>query len=153
MSVAPQAYLKTKVLTASPAELRLLLLDGALRFAEQTRSGYEARELEKALEGTTKCQAILTELMCSLRPNHNPQLCEKLSALYTYMYKRMVEASMSKSAEIVQEVIGLLQYDRETWTLLMKELSTTGAAAASSQSDPARTADGSTTPARFSVSG
>ncbi len=152
MSVAPQAYLKTKVLTASPAELRLLLLDGALRFAEQTRAGYEARDFEKALDGTTKCQAILTELMCSLRPDHNPQLCEKLSALYTYMYKRMVEASMAKSAEIVQEVLGLLQYDRETWTLLMKELSQT-AQAGSGQTDPSRAADPTAPQARISVSG
>jgi flagellar secretion chaperone FliS len=149
MSAAPQAYLRTKVLTASPAELRLLLLDGAIRFAEQTKGGYETRDLERALDGTTKCQAILTELMCSLRPEHNPDLCDKLSALYTYMYKRLVEASLSKDAEIVAEVIGLLQYDRETWSMLMKELvangggapqtpDSTGAAplAPSSQADP-----------------
>jgi flagellar protein FliS len=149
MSAAPQAYLRTKVLTASPAELRLLLLDGAIRFAEQTKGGYESRDLERALDGTTKCQAILTELMCSLRPEHNPELCDKLAALYTYMYKRMVEASLSKSADIVAEVIGLLQYDRETWSMLMKELVANGTtpptpsqtmsstvAATSSPSDP-----------------
>lgn len=151
MSVAPQAYLRTKVLTASPAELRLLLLDGAIRFAEQTKSGYEARDFEKGLDGTTKCQAILTELMCSLRHDHNPQLCEKLSALYTYMYKRMVEASLSKSAEAVQEVIGLLQYDRETWSMLMKELAAKSAAA-SGQPD-AVGGDANRSPARISVKG
>lgn len=124
MPVAPSnAYLKTKVVTASPAELRLMLLDGAIRFAEQARAGYEQRNLESALEGTTKCQAILTELMCSLRPERNAELCNRLAALYTFMYRRMVEASMSKSAEIAQEVIGLLQYDRETWGLLMEQMS------------------------------
>ena len=37
MTNGSQAYLKTKVLTASPAELRLMLIDGAIRFSEQAR--------------------------------------------------------------------------------------------------------------------
>ena len=104
----------------------MLLIDGAIRFAEQTRRGYETRDLETALEGTTKCQAILTELICSLRPEMNAELCKRLAALYTFMFKRMVEASISKSAEIVQEVLGLLQYERETWGLLMQQLGSGG---------------------------
>ena len=60
-SHGPQAYLKTKVLTASPAELRLMLLDGAIRFSEQTRRGYESKDFESAFDGTTKAQAILLE--------------------------------------------------------------------------------------------
>ena len=34
-AVASQEYLKTKVLTASPEMLTLMLWDGAIRFAEQ----------------------------------------------------------------------------------------------------------------------
>ena len=127
MSAAPsQAYLRTKVLTASPAELRLLLIDGALRFAETARRGYEEKNFEASYEGTSKCQAILTELMCSLRPEQAPDLCGKLSALYTYLYKRLLEASMEKSPAIVEEVIGLLKYERETWVLLMDDLAKSG---------------------------
>ncbi len=127
MTVAPsQAYLRTKVLTASPAELRLLLLDGALRFAENAKRGYEERNFELSYDGTTKCQAILTELMCSLRPERNPELCTKLSALYTFMYTRVVDASLKKDPKIIEEVIGLLQYDRETWVLLMEEIAKNG---------------------------
>lgn len=139
MPAAPSlSYLKTKVATSSPAELRMLLLDGAIRFAEHARAGYERKDFEAAFDGTTKCQGILTELMCSLRPERNADLCGKLSALYTFMYRRMVEASMSKDAAIVEEVIGLLQYERETWQLLMQQLasqSTASLAGASSQPD------------------
>ncbi|MAB72130.1 MAG: hypothetical protein CMJ54_06450, partial [Planctomycetaceae bacterium] len=49
-------------MTASPAELRLLLLDGALRFAEQAREGLEAKNFEQAYEGSRQCRAILAEL-------------------------------------------------------------------------------------------
>jgi flagellar protein FliS len=118
----PQAYLRTKVLTASPAELRLLLIDGAIRFAEQAKAGYEGKDFEQSYEGTTKCQAILTELTCSLRPERNPELCTKLTALYNFMYRRLVEASLEKSASVVDEVLRLLRYDQETWTLLLGQL-------------------------------
>lgn len=100
----------------------MLLLDGAIRFAEQTKAGYESRDFEAAYSATTKCQAILTELICSLQAKHNPALCERMTALYTYMYKRLVEASIQKTPDIVREVVDLLQYDRETWVLLMQEI-------------------------------
>ena len=38
------AYLRTKVMTASPAELRLMLLDGAIKFANQAREGLQAKD-------------------------------------------------------------------------------------------------------------
>ncbi|MFO0827665.1 MAG: flagellar export chaperone FliS [Phycisphaerales bacterium] len=136
MSALPsQAYLKTKVVTASPAELRLMLLDGAIRFAEQTKAGYERNDYERAYEGTTKCQAILTELLCALRPDRSPELCQQLSALYTFLYRSMVEASANKSAAKVEEVLKLLRYERETWVLLMQELAK-GNGETSSPSNP-----------------
>ncbi len=117
-----QAYLRTKVLTASPAELRLMLIDGAIRFTELAKTGYERKDYEATYEGTTKAQAILLELVNSLRPDQSPALCESLSALYTYMYQRLLEASVEKSSEIVAEVLKLLRFERETWVLCMDEL-------------------------------
>lgn len=147
-AASPQAYLRTKVLTASPAELRMLLLDGAIRFAEQTRQGYESKDFEAAYLATTKCQAILTELICSLQAKHNPELCERLKALYTYMYKRLVEASLNKSPEGVKEVVSLLQYDRETWSMLIQE--SKGAPATLAVAEPAAS-DGNAPAPRLSV--
>ena len=42
-------YLKTKVMTAGPAELRLMLFDGALKFAEQGRKGLADKDYERAV--------------------------------------------------------------------------------------------------------
>jgi len=117
-----QAYLKTKVLTATPAELRLMLLDGAIRFGEQVRRGYAERNFELAFEGTTKAQAIIMELMNALRPEQAPELCVRLSALYTFIYKSLVEANMSRDPELVDEVLKLLRFERETWQLCLDEL-------------------------------
>jgi flagellar protein FliS len=116
------AYLKTKVMTASPAELRLMLLDGAIRFSEQARRGYAERDFESAFEGTTRAQNIVLELINALKPDKSPEVCARLSALYTFMYKSLVEASMKKDPVIVDEVLKLLRYERETWQLCLAKL-------------------------------
>lgn len=118
-----QAYLRTKVLTASPAELRLLLIDGAIRFAQTMRDGLEVKDHEKIYEGSSNCRAIVTELITSLKPEVDPKLCERLNSLYTYIYSRLVEGMSEKDITIIDEVIKLLRYERDTWAMLLENLS------------------------------
>jgi flagellar protein FliS len=133
----PNAYLHTKVMTANPAELRLMLLDGALRFGQQARDGLATRDFDSAFTGFTRCQAIILELVNSLRPKHDPDLCHKLSALYTYMYTRLVTASTERDAAILEEVLKLLSYERETWAMLLEQLAAENRAAAKAAELPA----------------
>jgi flagellar protein FliS len=109
-------------MTASPGELRLMLLDGALRFAARAREGLAGRDYEAAYEGTTRCQDILLELINGLRPDLAPDLCPRLGGLYTFLYRRLMEASGARDPAIVDEVIRLLAYERETWRLLLEKL-------------------------------
>jgi flagellar protein FliS len=109
-------------MTASPAELRLMLFDGAIRFAEQARAALERKDYESCYTGSTRCQAILMELINALKPDHDPELCERLAALYTFMYMQMVKATTERSVGIVDDVLRLLRYERETWVMLMQRL-------------------------------
>lgn len=128
----PNPYLRTKVLTASQEELRLMLFDGAIRFARLGREGLIGKDYEKSFEGITRCQAILMDLINSLRPEHDPDLCEKLAALYTFMYTRLLDASRQRDAGIVDEVLRLLEFERETWVMLMEQLAREAKGAAQS---------------------
>lgn len=116
------AYLRTKVMTASPAELRLMLIDGAIKFARQGRDGLAAKDYEACYNGLSQSKSIILELINCLRPEVDRELCSKLSALYTFMYKRLLDATMERSPAIVDEVLSLLEYERETWVLLMEQL-------------------------------
>lgn len=131
-----QAYLENKVRTASAAELRLMLLDGAIRFADKAKRGYEERDFEAAFEGTTKAQAIILELINALRPDQAPELCKRLSSLYTFMYTALVEASSTRDSAKVDEVIQLLRFERETWAMCMDEMSRENRSAAEMSSIP-----------------
>lgn len=116
------AYLRTKVMSASPAELRLMLLDGAIKFATQAREGLASRDFETAFNGFTQCRATILELVNGIRPEHDPELSERVRGLYLFMYKELFEASFEKDVARVDKVIDLLGYERETWVLLMEQI-------------------------------
>ena len=99
-----------------------MLLDGALKFLEQGKAGLESKNYEQSYNGITRCQAILMELINGLRPEQEPELCQRLSALYTFMYTRLMTASTDLDPGIAEEVLELLRYERETWTMLMEKL-------------------------------
>ena len=151
MSAAtPNPYLKTKIMTAGPGELRQMLLDGAVRFAEQARTGLENKDYEAVYNGITRCQNILLELINALKPEENPELCNRLSGLYTFLYKQLMRASSQRDISIMDEVIQLLRYESETWSLAMEKLrnentqaasnaDTIGTAATSGQAVPTAT--------------
>ncbi len=125
----PNAYLRTKVMTAGPAELRLMLFDGALKFAEQGKQGLVDADHEASYEGISRCQAIVMELINSLDPDADPQLCERLRSLYTFMFTTLMEASQQRDPTRVDDVIDLLRYERQTWALLLEKLCDENAAA------------------------
>lgn len=128
-AASPHAYLRTKVMTANPAELRLMLFDGAIRFAQQAYDGLLASDFEACYEGITRCQNILLELINGLRPEHDPALCQKLSSLYTFMYTQLIKASSERDPIIVKQVLTLLRFERETWIMLLEQLAAENKAA------------------------
>ncbi|MEM7228158.1 MAG: flagellar export chaperone FliS [Planctomycetota bacterium] len=119
------AYLRTQVMTANPAELRLMLFDGALKFGEQAKVALQESDFEALYDATIKCQNIVMELINGLRPEVSPELCEKLSGLYTFIYGRLVRASTERDVTLLDEALELLRYERETWVLLMDKSTTT----------------------------
>ena len=123
---AVNPYLRTKVLTASPEELRLMLYDGALKFCRQGRAAVEADKFEDSYNNLSRAQKIVLELSTSLKHSVEPELCGRLSALYTYIYRRLIDANMNRDVEAIDEAIKLLDYERETWQMLMNKLDQEG---------------------------
>jgi flagellar secretion chaperone FliS len=115
-------YLRTRVLTASPEELRLMLLDGAIKYAMQAREGLEAKNHEAAFNGFTNCRDVVTELMTSIRREPNPELADQVRAVYSYVFTLLVEAGFERDVSKLDSAIDLLQFERETWVLLMQKL-------------------------------
>jgi flagellar protein FliS len=126
---AANQYLRTKVLTATPEQLQMMLFDGALRFCEQARVALIEKNFEQTYNLISKVQKILLEISCSLKHDVQPDLCGKLSALYTYAYRKLIEANVRHDTASLDEAIGILKYQRETWAMLLDQLGKQKAAA------------------------
>ena len=100
-----------------------MLLDGAIRSAEQARQGVIENNYEQSYLGSKQCRAILTELISSVSPEVDPVLCERISSLYTFFYNELVSAMSERDAEKIGKIIPLLEYERETWAMAMDVLS------------------------------
>ena len=60
------AYQRNAILTASPAELTLMLYDGAIKFCNIAIMAIEKQDMEKAHVNLKKAQAIISELRGTL---------------------------------------------------------------------------------------
>lgn len=120
---APRAgadkYLETKVMSASPSELRLMLLDGAIKFCRQGRDGLMQRQYEAMYNGFTRCRAILVELMTTAKPEPDRALYDRVIALYTFLIMHLMESSIEKDVKKADKVIELITFERETWAMVM----------------------------------
>ncbi len=127
---AAQNYLRTRVLTATPEQLQMMLYDGALRFAEQARLALSQKNYEQSFHNIARVQKILSELLCTLKRDVYPELCGKLAALYKYAYKRLMVASMKQDIAALDDALNVLRYQRETWAILLQHLGKQKAGAA-----------------------
>lgn len=122
------AYLRTQVLTASPEHLRLMLLDGAIRFAQQAADGLAENDYEASYNGITQARAIVLELATSIRPDVDPELAERVQSVYMFLYAELIDASLNRDEARLAKSIELLHYERETWSLLMDKIASERAA-------------------------
>lgn len=122
MANASGEYFRNAVLTATPEQLHLMLYDGAIRFAREGIEGIETRNWEKAFIGFSRAQKIVLELLNSLNYDVDKVLCDRMAGLYNFIYRRLVEASMHRDVKLGRDALQILEYQRETWVLLIDQL-------------------------------
>jgi flagellar secretion chaperone FliS len=123
------SYLRTKVLTATPEQLQMMLYDGAIRFCEQARAALAEKNFEQSYNLISRVQRIIMELQCTLKRDVFPELCGRLSALYNFVYRKLVEANIEHQVEALEEALRVLRYQRDTWGMLLAQLGRDKAAA------------------------
>src|SRR5687768_5010641 len=119
---AAQNYLRTKVLTATPEQLQMMLYDGAIRFCEAARAAILEKNWEGSYNNISRAQKIILEMNCSLKHEVDPDLCGKLAGLYTYAYRNLVDANINHETGPLDEALRILRYQRDTWAMLMDKL-------------------------------
>ncbi len=110
-------YSNSKIMTASPAQLTLMLYEGAIKFCNIAIVAVENNDIQKAHNNIRKVENIISEFRASL--NFKYPVAKDFDNVYAYLEQRLSEANMSKDKEILEEVLGHLRTMRDTWKEVM----------------------------------
>ncbi len=112
-------YTTNKILTASPAEVTLMLYEGAIKFCNIAIVSIEHGEIEKAHLNIKKTQRIIEEFRNTL--DHKYQVAEDFDRIYVYLLQRLLQANIKKDTAILEEVNTHLRSVRDTWKEVMRQ--------------------------------
>lgn len=111
-------YNNSRVLTASPAELTLMLYDGAIKFCNIAIVGIECGDVQKAHTNIVKVENIIDYLRQTLDMKY--AVAQDFERMYMYLGQRLVEGNLKKDKEILEEVNTHLRSIRDTWKEVMR---------------------------------
>lgn len=112
-------YNNNKILSASPAELTLMLYEGAIKFCNIAIVAVESKNIEKAHVHIVKVERIIDYLRQTL--NMDYPVSEDFEKIYGYLGRRLTEANVKKDKEILEEVNGHLHSMRDTCKQVMEQ--------------------------------
>ena len=111
-------YKNNKVNAASGPELTLMLYDGAIKFLNIADFAIEKNDIHKAHENIMKTERIIEYLRNTLDMKY--PVAQDFENMYSYIYRRLIEANISKDREIVAEINGHMHAIRDNWVEVMK---------------------------------
>lgn len=117
------AYRETRVRTASPGQLVVMLYDEAVKQCDAAlgpldrEGGPKPNEIEKVNKALGKAQDIVTELQASLDFEAGGELASNLFSLYVWFNSELLESNISKDGKRIRVVRNLLDELRGAWTV------------------------------------
>ena len=114
-----EAYAKNKITMASPAELTLMLYDGAIKFCNIAVVAIENKDYAKANTNIQKAERIIGEFQATL--DFKYEVAKDFDNVYKYLMQRLIQANVKKDTEILEEVLKHLRPMRDTWKEVMEK--------------------------------
>jgi flagellar protein FliS len=113
-------YLETQVLTATPQKLRLMLIEGAIRFARGTAAAWERDDPEAGLESLIRCRDVVGELISGIQADTSP-LARQVVGIYLYLFTSLTGAQLTRDQNQLAAAIGVLEEERDTWRAVCEQ--------------------------------
>ncbi len=119
---ALDTYLDTQVRTATPQKLRLMLIEGAIRFGRQALECWsdEQRRAQR-LTALARCNDIVTELFGAIREDSVP-VAGQVKAIYQFLLVQIAKITGQNDPQMLREVVEILEQERETWRQVCEQM-------------------------------
>lgn len=114
-------YRQSHVETADPAELIVMMYNGALKFLRKGKKAIENKNIEEANAMLGRVQDIIAELMTSL-DLESGELAGNLFNIYEYMHYLLMQANVKKDAALLDQVESMLIPLKQAWDQNRQEL-------------------------------
>jgi flagellar protein FliS len=121
LTASHAAYRRGEVLAATPAQLVVMLYDGARRFLRQTVAAMNAGEVERAHTSLRHGERIVSHLDGTLDFDQG-DLPQRLHMIYAFCLSQLNAARITQDPTKVEEVSGLLGELREAWSQVAAEV-------------------------------
>ena len=117
-----QVGASTRVTSADPHTLILMLMNGALDFMASAKGSMQRGAVDEKGRSLSRAIAIIDGLRASLDRSASAELTDNLDDLYDYMGRRLLHANLRDDAAAVDEVAGLLREIRSAWEAIPPDL-------------------------------
>lgn len=116
------AYKETKIRTASPGQLIVMIYDEAIRQTELAIEALDSgsRRLDAVHNAIVKAQDLITELTVSLDFDRGGDIARGLFSLYLFFRQHLTEANIKKSPEMLRNISSMLAELRDAWVQISK---------------------------------
>ncbi len=116
---AAAAYQNNKIKTATPAELTLMLYDGAIKFCNIALVAIDEKDINKTHQNIIKTEKIISYLRSTL--DFKYPVAQDFENVYDLIFNKLVTANIRKDKEILEEALGLIREMRDTWKEVMQK--------------------------------
>lgn len=110
-------YQRNRIMTASPAELTLMLYDGAIKFCNLAIMAIEKKDIPAVHTNIVKVEKIIAEFRTTL--DFKYEVAKDFDRIYVYLLQRLSQANIKKDAAILEEVLVHLREMRDNWKQVM----------------------------------
>ena len=118
----PNAYAQynnSRILTASPAELTLLLYEGAIKFGNIAIVKMEQKDIQGSHNNIVRVEKIIDYLRETLDMKY--PVAQDFENIYVYLSRRLMDVMASKDPAIMEEIVMHLRSVRDNWKEVMKK--------------------------------
>jgi flagellar secretion chaperone FliS len=132
MSLHPaDSYLETRVLTATPQRLRLMLVEEALRRVRLADEAWAAGRTTEGNVAISRTRDLISELIGGIHPDETP-VAKQVLGIYLFLFSTLTEAGLSADRHRLADIARVLEEERQTWQEVCQQMPDRPVAASSS---------------------
>lgn len=109
------AYREIEIMSATPAQLVVMLYDHLLVNLRRTRFTLDLAGTERRVQLLGKCRDVVTELLVTLDFEKGGDIAKELSGLYTFLLTAFLDLGRKPDVAMLERVTGIVQELRDAF--------------------------------------